>query len=98
MQQALDVHPEIQAGVNSRLAADGQLRAAEGGYLPKVDVLAGYGREGTNSPTTRDPFTRTSSNDWSTLTRGESSIRLQQMAFDGFATSSEIASPSPNEG
>ena len=53
MQQALDVHPEIQAGVNSRLAADYQLKAAKGGYLPKVDLLGGYGREGTDSVTTR---------------------------------------------
>lgn len=30
MQKALEYHPEIQAGVNSRLAADKQLRAAKG--------------------------------------------------------------------
>ncbi|WP_342623839.1 TolC family outer membrane protein [Pseudomonas alkylphenolica] len=82
MQKALEVHPEIQAGVNSRIAADYQLRAAKGGYLPKVDVLAGYGREGTDSPST--------GNRWETLNRGESSLRLRQMVFDGFATSSEV--------
>ncbi|MBM3112776.1 MULTISPECIES: TolC family outer membrane protein [Pseudomonas] len=82
MQKALEVHPEIQAGVNSRIAADYQLRAAKGGYLPKVDVLAGYGREGTDSPST--------GNRWETLNRGESSVRLRQMVFDGFATSSEV--------
>ncbi|WP_422422864.1 TolC family outer membrane protein [Pseudomonas sp. GZD-222] len=82
MQKALEVHPEIQAGVNSRIAADYQLRAAKGGYLPRVDVLAGYGREGTDSPST--------GNRWETLNRGESSVRLRQMVFDGFATSSEV--------
>lgn len=82
MQKALEVHPEIQAGVNSRIAADYQLRAAKGGYLPRVDVLAGYGREGTDSPST--------GNRWETLNRGESSLRLRQMVFDGFATSSEV--------
>ncbi|MFQ6573433.1 TolC family outer membrane protein [Pseudomonas sp. UM16] len=82
MQKALEVHPEIQAGVNSRIAADYQLRAAKGGYLPRVDVLAGYGREGTDSPST--------GNQWETLNRGESSLRLRQMVFDGFATSSEV--------
>ncbi len=82
MQKALEVHPEIQAGVNSRIAADYQLRAAKGGYLPRVDVLAGYGREGTDSPST--------GNRWETLDRGESSVRLRQMVFDGFATSSEV--------
>ncbi|WP_409279566.1 TolC family outer membrane protein [Pseudomonas defluvii] len=87
MQRAIEVHPEIQAGVNSRTAADYQLRAAQGGYLPRVDVLAGYGREGTDSPSTR---IGNRSNDWETLNRGEASVRLRQMVFDGFATSSEV--------
>ena len=87
MQKALDVHPEIQAGVNSRLAADYQLKAAKGGYLPRVDMLAGYGREGTDNPSTR---AGTGSNHWETLNRSESSLRLSQMVFDGFATSSEV--------
>jgi adhesin transport system outer membrane protein len=87
MQQALDVHPEIQAGVNSRLAADYQLRAAKGGYLPKVDLLGGYGREGTDSVTTR---ANSGGNHYETLNRSESSLRLSQMVFDGFATSSEV--------
>jgi len=82
MQKALEVHPEVQAGVNARVAADYQLRAAKGGYLPRVDVTAGYGREGTDSPST--------ANRWETMNRGESAIRLRQMVFDGFATSSEV--------
>ncbi|TWC13142.1 MULTISPECIES: TolC family outer membrane protein [unclassified Pseudomonas] len=86
MQQALNVHPEIQAGVNSRLAADYQLKAAKGGYLPRVDLAAGYGREGTDSVTTRSG----SNNHWETLNRSESSLRVTQMVFDGFATSSEV--------
>ena len=86
MQQALEAHPEVQAGINGRLAADRQVRIAQGGYLPKVDVLAGYGRESTDSSTTR----ATGDNHWETLNRGESSVRLRQMVFDGFATSSEV--------
>jgi len=82
MQKALEVHPEVQAGVNARVAADYQVRAAKGGYLPRVDVTAGYGREGTDSPST--------ANRWETMNRGESAIRLRQMVFDGFATSSEV--------
>jgi len=92
MQQALDVHPEIQAGVNSRLAADYQLKAAKGGYLPRVDLAAGYGREGTDSVTTRSG----SNNHWETLNRSESSLRLTQMVFDGFATSSEVGRQQAN--
>lgn len=86
MQRALDVHPEVQAGINSRMSADYQLKAAKGGYLPNVDLLAGYGREGSDNTTTRGQ-----GDHWKTMTRGESSLRLQQMVFDGFATSNEVA-------
>ncbi|KTC19434.1 channel protein TolC [Pseudomonas marginalis ICMP 9505] len=98
MQQALDVHPEIQAGVNSRIAADYQLRAAQGGYLPRVDLNAGYGREGTDNSTTRAANVANGANrdQWDTLNRGESSLRLQQMIFDGFATSSEVGRQQAN--
>jgi adhesin transport system outer membrane protein len=92
MQQAMESHPEIQSGVNARLAADKQLTAAKGGYLPSVDLEAGYGREGTDSPSTRN-----GSNDhWDTLNRGESALRLRQMVFDGFATSSEVGRQKAN--
>lgn len=87
IRNALDNHPEIQAGVNARLSVDEQMRAAQGGYLPRVDLLAGYGREGTDNPAVR----AAGDHDYETLTRGESSLRLQQMLFDGFATSSEVA-------
>ncbi|WP_172152475.1 TolC family outer membrane protein [Pseudomonas tumuqii] len=86
MQSALEVHPEIQAGINARLSVEEQMKAAKGGYLPQVDLLAGYGREGTDSPGTR----AVEGHEYKTLTRGESSLRLQQMLFDGFATSSEV--------
>lgn len=85
MQSALEVHPEIQAGINARLSVEEQMKVAKGGYLPQIDLLAGYGREGTDSPGTRGNTHNTE-----TLTRGESSLRLQQMVFDGFATSSEV--------
>lgn len=86
MQSALDAHPEIQAGINARLSVEEQMKAAKGGYLPQVDLLAGYGREGTDSPSTRGA----DGHGYTTLSRGESSLRLQQMLFDGFATSSEV--------
>lgn len=87
MQKAMDVHPEVQAGVNARIAQDYNVRAAQGGYLPRVDVLAGYGRAGSDTPSTRASG---NNHDWQTLNRGESSIRLRQMLFDGFQTSNEV--------
>ncbi|NQD95847.1 TolC family protein, partial [Pseudomonas sp. CrR25] len=86
MQSALDAHPEIQAGINARMSVEEQMNAAKGDYLPQVDLLAGYGREGTDSPGTRTA----DAHGFKTLTRGESTLRLQQMLFDGFATSSEV--------
>lgn len=91
MQKAMEYHPEIQAGVNSRLAADKQLRAAKGGYLPSVDLTAGYGREGSDNTTTRGE-----GDHWKTLNRGESNLALRQMVFDGFATSSEVGRQQAN--
>lgn len=87
MQKAMDVHPEVQAGVNARIAQDYAVRAAKGGYLPRVDLTGGYGRAGSDTPSTR---ATTGNNDWQTLNRGESAIRLQQMLFDGFQTSNEV--------
>lgn len=86
VQQALEVHPEVRAGVNGRLAADYELRAARGGYWPRVDLFAGYGREGTDEPATR----RGDDDHWTSLTRSESSLRIQQLLFDGFATANEV--------
>lgn len=88
IQHALDVHPEIQSGVNARLAVEEDMRVARAGYLPQIDLQAGYGREGTDSPSTRSDYGRHNTR---TLDRGESSVTLQQMLFDGFATKSEVA-------
>ncbi|NWD57184.1 TolC family outer membrane protein [Pseudomonas veronii] len=87
MQKAVEVHPEIQAGVNARIAADYQVDAAKGGYLPKVDLLGGYGRESSDNTTTR---AASNSHDWKTMNRGESTIRLQQNLFQGFGTQNEV--------
>ena len=53
MQDAVKNHPEIQAAINARIAADYQVREAQGGYLPKVDLLGGYGRESSDNTSTR---------------------------------------------
>ena len=87
MQKAVEVHPEIQAGVNARIAADHEVTAAKGGYLPKIDLLGGYGRESSDNTTTR---AASNSHDWKTMNRGESTIRLQQNLFQGFGTENEV--------
>lgn len=85
IQTALDTHPEIRANVSGRLAATEDLRGARSGYLPSLDLSAGYGREGTDSPSTR-----AGGDHWERLTRSEGRIGLTQTVFDGFATKNEV--------
>lgn len=86
MRMAVEAHPEIRAGVNARLAAEEELRAAKGGYMPRVDLVGGYGREGTDNPSGR----ASGDHEYETLTRSEARLNVEQMLFDGFATSSEV--------
>ncbi|KAF1071338.1 MAG: Outer membrane efflux protein BepC [Pseudomonas citronellolis] len=86
IQNTLQYHPEISQSQNSRLTADEELKIARGGYLPSVDLMLGYGREGVDSPTTRADGTH----DYKTMNRGDAEIRLQQMLFDGFNTPNEV--------
>ena len=87
IQSTLQYHPEISQSMNSRLTADQELKIARGGYLPTVDLLLGYGREGVDSPSTRQE----GNHNKETLNRGDAELRLQQMLFDGFATPNEVA-------
>ncbi|ARU87998.1 TolC family outer membrane protein [Pseudomonas sp. M30-35] len=87
IQSTLDNHPELHAGMNSRLSADEEVKIAKGGYHPTVDLLAGYGRENTDSPSTR--FAGNHNDE--TLNYATSELRLRQMLFDGFNTPNEVA-------
>ena len=87
IQSTLDNHPEVHAGANSRLSSDEEVKIAKGGYLPTVDLLMGYGRENTDSPTTR----ALGNHNTETLNYGTSELRLRQMIFDGFNTPNEVA-------
>lgn len=87
IQSTLDNHPEIHAGINSRLSSDEEVRIAQGGYLPTVDLLVGYGREQTDSPSTRAFGDHNSE----TLNYRNAELRLRQMLFDGFNTPNEVA-------
>ena len=88
IQSTLDNHPEIAASASSRLVADEDVKVAKGGYLPTVDLLSGYGREHTDSPSTRVPV---GSHNTETLTYSTNELRLRQMLFDGFNTPNEVS-------
>lgn len=87
IQSTLDNHPEVHAGANNRLSSEEEVKIAKGGYLPTVDLLVGYGREYTDSPTTR----AAGDHNTETLNYGTSELRLRQMLFDGFNTPNEVA-------
>lgn len=86
IQNTLDNHPEIHAGANSRLASDEDVKFAKGGYLPSVDLLVGYGRQNTDSPSTR----ALGDHNTETLNYRNAELRLRQMLFDGFNTPNEV--------
>lgn len=87
IQSTIDNHPEIHSGTNNRLSADEELKIAKGGYLPTVDALASYGREQTDSPSTRI----IGDHNKETLNAQTAELRLRQMVFDGFYTPNDVA-------
>ncbi|MDP2560979.1 TolC family outer membrane protein [Psychrobium sp. 1_MG-2023] len=83
---ALDTNPEVRIALSRFKVTEEQYKQAAAGYLPTVDLSAGYGFEETNSPGTR----RGANDDGQVgLKRGEFSLSIKQMLFDGFYTSSE---------
>ncbi|HWD31410.1 TolC family outer membrane protein [Pseudomonas caricapapayae] len=92
VQSAVDQHPEINASRNNRLSADEDVNVAKGGWYPRVDLVAGYGRQKSDNTNTR--FTNpdgTSNHNKETLNYTQSDLRLRQMLFDGFNTPNEVA-------
>lgn len=87
IQSTVDNHPELHASMNDRLVSDEEVKVAKGGYLPTVDLLVGYGREQTDSPSTR----ALGDHNKETLNYRDAELRLRQMLFDGFNTPNEVA-------
>jgi len=87
--QALDTHPDIRQSFARFKSKEEDVNRASAGYLPTLELTAGYGYEYTDTPGNR----RSSLNygDGKTeLERGEFGITLRQIIFDGMFTSSEI--------
>tara|TARA_R110000868_G_scaffold179802_1_gene419986 strand:- start:6662 stop:8443 length:1782 start_codon:yes stop_codon:yes gene_type:complete len=74
-------NPSIQASWHAFAASTEGVRAAEGGYYPKVDLNAEIGRERTDSV----------QNDNVSSSASSSRLTITQMLFDGFATKQEVA-------
>lgn len=83
VRQTLRTNPDIQIEAQRRLAADSVEQQAAGGFLPRIDVSMGAGREGRLNTSTTGGQTVGQK-------RYDRTTTLTQMLFDGFATSSEV--------
>lgn len=79
-QKAVLNNPEVQTRWHAFLAAQEETSAARGGFLPRVDLTAGAGREKLVQPGQQDL----------NYTRRGYTASLNQMLFDGFATLSDV--------
>ena len=87
--QALDTHPDIRQSFARFKSKEEDVNRASAGYLPTVDLTAGYGYEYTDTPSNRR--TALNDNDGQTeLARGEFGISIKQILFDGMFTSNEV--------
>jgi len=86
---ALDTHPDIRQAFARFKSKEEDVNRASAGYLPTVDITAGYGYEYTNSPSNRRSALGFDDGE-TELGRGEFGVSLRQMLFDGMFTSSEV--------
>ena len=83
---SLDTNPDIRAAYADFKTYETQVKQAEAGYLPTIDLTGGIGYEYTDSP-----GTRSLNADATTLGRRELGLSLTQNLFDGFYTRSEVS-------
>jgi adhesin transport system outer membrane protein len=83
-QAAVLKSPEVLARWHAFQEASEEIDVARGGFLPKVDVSANMGRDDLKQPS------EGSAGSHRRFTRSGGFISLNQMLFDGFATSSEV--------
>ncbi len=85
--EALATNPEIAIRTSEASARFDEVRQAEAGYLPRVDLSAGIGFEDSKNATT---LGNGDGRDHAQRTRREGAITLRQMLFDGLRTKSAI--------
>ena len=83
--QALATNPDVAEARNQWLARREEVREAEGGYYPSVDLNAGIGYQYTDNPSTRARY-----DDGNELRRSELGLNVTQMLFDGWGTRNEV--------
>lgn len=86
VEQTIRTNPDILVEGNQRLANEQAVKGARGGFMPKVDLMMGTGREWSDNSITRGA----GFNNGRSLNRREGQLTLTQMLFDGFGVSSEV--------
>ena len=86
--EALATNPEIAIRTSEALSRADEVRLAEAGYLPRVDLSGGIGYEKSRNATTLNDSD--TDKKYAERTRREASITLRQMIFDGFRTESSV--------
>ncbi len=78
-QKAILSSPEVLQKWHAYQASVNEKDVAAGGYLPRVDLTAGIGREHRDDPLLKSDYSRRAA-----------TVSLTQMLYDGFATSNEV--------
>lgn len=78
-QQAILSNPEVLARWHNFQAASAEREVAAGAYLPSVNLTAGVGRDQNENRVGKSEFNRNST-----------TLSLNQMLYDGFATRNEV--------
>jgi len=79
-------HPEIRAEISRQEARQQELKQAEAGYYPTVDLLAGVGYENSKNRYTK----AAGEDDFIDLTRQEEAFIVTYNLFEGYGTSSNV--------
>ena len=80
VKEAVVYSPRVNAAWYNLMATSEARRAAQGGYLPSVDVFADYGREDRETPLI----------DFGDYSRDAVRLSVTQMLFDGFETRDQV--------
>ena len=92
IKEAITTNPEVIEQLNQKLSRDYEIRQAQSGYYPSIDIIAGYGSESSDNNATR-AYNNINNNSGHSrsMNRQEARLVLRQMLFDGFETSSETS-------
>jgi adhesin transport system outer membrane protein len=85
----LDTHPDVRQAFARFKSKEEDVNQAKAGYLPTIDITAGYGYEYTDTPGNRK-LDLGYNNGEKELMRGEFGVSLRQMLFDGMFTKTEV--------